>query len=76
MLLFTVGDIIDLKRAKKQLKIKGLPSVLILHIKRFHIGRDVTKNSAFVEYPEQLDVSKYCTEVSASVYVYKNKEKL
>ena len=61
---FADGDKIELKRAKKQLKIKSLPPVLILHLKRFRIGSNVTKNSTFVEYPEQLDISRYCTEVS------------
>jgi len=58
-----VGDRIDLKRAMKQLTLRKLPPVLILHLKRFNIGIIVTKNTNRVKYPEQVDVSPYCTEV-------------
>ena len=60
---FVVGDVVELKRAMKQLTLKRIPPVLILHLKRFHIGIVVTKNSTPVQYPKHIDVRQYCIEV-------------
>src|SRR5436309_281317 len=49
------------QRATKQLKIARLPTILIIHLKRFHYAgpwRD--KLNTFIDYPMQdLDLTKY-----------------
>ena len=45
----------------KQLLIHKLPSILILHMKRFHLGVRVTKNNNHINFPDKLDVTPYCS---------------
>ena len=41
--------------------IHQLPPVLILHMKRFDIGVEVTKDDRHISFPEILDMAPYCT---------------
>ena len=46
----------------KQLLIHELPPILILHMKRFHLGQQVTKNNNHIEFPDTLDVAPFCSD--------------
>ena len=50
----------------KQLLIHELPRILILHMKRFHLGLRVTKNNNHVTFPDTLNVAPFCSNVSVS----------
>ena len=41
--------------------IHHLPPVLILHMKRFEISFEVTKDGRHISFPEILDMAPYCT---------------
>lgn len=46
----------------KQLLFHSLPQILILHIKRFHLGQQVTKNNRHIDFPLDLDLAPFCTK--------------
>ena len=46
----------------KQLLFHSLPQILILHIKRFHLGEQVTKNNRHIDFPLDLDLAPFCTK--------------
>ena len=45
----------------KQLLFHSLPRILIIHIKRFHLGQQVTKNNRHIDFPLDLDLAPFCT---------------
>ena len=54
----------------KQLLIHKLPPILILHMKRFHLGVRVTKNNNHITFPDMLNVAQYCSSnISVSSHV-------
>ena len=50
----------------KQLLIHELPPILVLHMKRFHLGLRVTKNNNHTDFPDTLNVSSFCTDIPVS----------
>ena len=57
-------------QVSKQIMIHQLPPVLILHMKRFEIGYQVTKDNRYVSFPEILNMTPYCTAECLKVIVY------
>ena len=49
------------RRVSKQMLIHQLPPVLILHMKRFSIGRTVTKDNQHVSFSPVLNMVPFCT---------------
>ena len=46
----------------KQLLFHSLPQILILHMKRFHLGQQITKNNRHINFPIDLDLAPFCTK--------------
>ena len=50
----------------KQLLIHDLPRILILHMKRFHLGPRVTKNNNQITFSDELNIAPFCSDYSVS----------
>lgn len=58
---------IGLSKVSKQLSIDELPKILVLQIKRFFLGRNVSKYTAVISFPLVLDMAPYCTNTCLQV---------
>ncbi|CDK29363.1 unnamed protein product [Kuraishia capsulata CBS 1993] len=50
-------------RTTKTMMISRLPEVLIVHLKRFKLGSQITKLNTFIDYPLELSLDKYWPKV-------------
>ena len=48
-------------QVSKQIMVHGLPPVLILHMKRFELGYQISKDNRHISFPEILNMTPYCT---------------
>ena len=68
---YAVGEPgIVLCRVSKQMLIHKLSPILILQIKRFHIGKHrVTKDSQPISFPRVLNMAPFCTSECVEVRI-------
>lgn len=59
------------QRSTKTMRISILPKNLIVHLKRFKLGRFVTKLDTFVNYPEKISLLKYWPQVENEADAFK-----
>ena len=52
---------IGLSKVSKQFSIYLLPEILVLQIKRFSLGRKVSKYTEAITFPLVLDMAPYCS---------------
>lgn len=53
-----------LRKSTKKITITRLPSNLIIHLKRFRTGMNLQKITKFIDYPFEMDLTKYWPKVT------------